>query len=180
MALVASTATALGNDSNPCPFGPGICPTTKENILDVFYHDVTDEYSCQERCKDTEGCHFFTMYGIHDTPKDHMKCFVFRSCEYLDPCEECTTGPSDLPMPHPVPPCDPPNYMCETTRQNILDVDYFDAKDDFSCHHQCTLEADCKFWTEFKVPNQKHKCFLFKDCKTHEPCDPYQCDTGSK
>ena len=76
-------------------------------------------------------------------------------------------------MPHPLPPCDPPNYICPTERQNILDVDYFDAEDNFSCKVQCDLEDDCKFWTEMKVPDQKHKCFLFKVIYQHYN-DTYQ------
>merc|ERR1712156_1152027 len=150
----------LGFDNKNCTFGPGICPVTKE--------DVVDDFSCQEHCKDLEECHFFTVYGIKDSPKDHMKCFMFKTCDHKEPCPDCTSGPDHPPMPHPLPPCDPPNYICPTERQNVLDVDYFDAEDNFSCDVQCGLEEDCKFWTEMTVPDQKHRCFLFKDCKTHE------------
>merc|ERR1712079_260367 len=82
-----------------------------------------DDFSCQQHCLDLDECHFFTMYGVKDTPKDHMKCFMFKTCDHLEPCPECTTGPDHPPMPHPLPPCDPPNYICPTERQNILDVD---------------------------------------------------------
>merc|ERR1712045_941591 len=186
LAMVAIAALAFlapsvsAQDNKNCTFGPGICPVTKENVVDVFYFDVVDDFSCQQHCLDLDECHFFTMYGVKDTPKDHMKCFMFKTCDHLEPCPECTTGPDPPPMPHPLPPCNPPNYICPTTRQNVLDVDYFDAEDNFSCKLQCQLENDCNFWTVFKVPDQKHKCFMFKDCKTHEPCDPYDCENGQK
>ena len=48
--------------------------------------------SCQQHCLDLDECHFFTMYGVKDTPKDHMKCFMFKTCDHLEPCPECTTG----------------------------------------------------------------------------------------
>ena len=82
----------LGFDNKNCTFGPGICPVTKENVVDVFYFDVVDDFSCQEHCKDLEECHFFTMYGIKDSPKDHMKCFMFKTCDHKEPCPECTSG----------------------------------------------------------------------------------------
>ena len=27
-----------------------------------------------------------------DDPTDHMKCFLFKTCDYLDPCDECISG----------------------------------------------------------------------------------------
>ena len=90
--MLVASVTAFGNDTDPCTFGPGICPVTKENVIDIFYFDVADSYSCQEHCLDLKDCHFFTMYGIKDSPLNHMKCFMFRTCDHLEPCEECTTG----------------------------------------------------------------------------------------
>merc|ERR1712038_117671 len=113
LAIVAIAALAFlapsvsAQDNKNCTFGPGICPVTKENVVDVFYFDVVDDFSCQQHCLDLDECHFFTMYGVKDTPKDHMKCFMFKTCDHLEPCPECTTGPDHPPMPHPLPPCDP-------------------------------------------------------------------------
>ena len=90
--LSTASGQVIGDDNKNCTFGPGICPVTKENVVDVFYFDVADDFSCQEHCADLEDCHFFTMYGIQDSPKDHMKCFMFRTCDHLEPCDECTTG----------------------------------------------------------------------------------------
>ena len=90
--VLLSTASAAFDDNKNCTFGPGICPVNKENVVDVFYFDVVDDFSCQEHCLDLEECHFFTMYGVQDSPKDHMKCFMFKTCDHLEPCEECTTG----------------------------------------------------------------------------------------
>ena len=98
--LLVASASALGNDTDPCTFGPGICPVTKENVLDVIYFDVADSYSCQAHCKKVNDCHFFTMYGIKDDPKDKMKCFLFKTCDNLEPCDECTTGSISLMSRH--------------------------------------------------------------------------------
>ena len=81
-----------GTENSTCQFGPGICPVEIDNVVDVFYFDVADGFSCQEHCMDLEDCKFFSMYGVKDSPKDHMKCFAFKSCDHLDPCDECTTG----------------------------------------------------------------------------------------
>ena len=59
LVATVSTTSATGNGTDPCIFGPGICPVTIDNVLDIFYFDVADSYSCQERCTDTENCHFF-------------------------------------------------------------------------------------------------------------------------
>merc|ERR1711953_400547 len=132
-AVASASAYAVGNGSiwdEDCPFYPGSCPVTKDNVVDVFFFDVADRYSCQKHCKDIGECHFFTMFGIHDQPLDHMKCFLFKTCDYFEPCDECISGPEDPPIEE----CEDDNYICETERNNIIDVFYFDAEDDFSCH----------------------------------------------
>ena len=90
----------------------------------------------------------------------------------------------------PIYPCIPDNYICGTELDNIVDVFYFDDIDNFSCHHQCTLVDECNFWTHFVNEQQRHKCFLFKNCHVHEDCTPDcddkhedcvpQCETGPK
>ena len=32
------------------------------------------------------------MYGVADDPVDHMKCYLFKTCDTLEDCPECTTG----------------------------------------------------------------------------------------
>jgi len=167
-----------GNDSDDCPFGPGTCPVTKDNVVDVFFFDIEDRLSCQKHCVDIPDCHFFTQFGIDQKeplmPK--TKCFLFKTCDELEPCPECQTGPDDPP----IYPCLPDNYICGTELDNIVDVFYFDDIDNFSCHHQCTLVHECNFWTHFINEDQRHKCFLFKNCHVHEDCTPDECETGPK
>jgi len=195
LALVACANAAdwakemkVGNDSDDCPFGPGTCPVDKDNVVDVFFFDIEDRLSCQKHCVDIPDCHFFTQFGTDmpepKTPK--TKCFLFKTCDELEPCPECETGP-DQP---PIYPCIPDNYICGTELDNIVDVFYFDDIDNFSCHHQCTLVDECNFWTHFVNEQQRHKCFLFKNCHVHEDCTPDcddkhencvpQCETGPK
>ena len=30
-----------------CPFTSGSCPVTLDNVVDVYFHDITDDFSCQ-------------------------------------------------------------------------------------------------------------------------------------
>ena len=75
-----------------CPFGPGSCPVTLDNVVDVYFHDVDDIRSCQRECRQIEECKFFTMKPESDDPHDHMKCFLFKTCDHLEACEQCITG----------------------------------------------------------------------------------------
>merc|ERR1719295_1790165 len=126
LAMVAIAALAFlaplvsAQDNKNCTFGPGICPVTKENVVDVFYFDVVDDFSCQQHCLDLDECHFFTMYGVKDTPKDHMKCFMFKTCDHLEPCPECTTGPDHPPIPPPPPLCSE-NALTKNTMSCLYD-----------------------------------------------------------
>ena len=75
-----------------CPFGPGICPVTLDNVVDVYFHDIADDISCQLECLRIPECFYFTMFGVNDDPIDHKKCFLFKSCDTIEDCDDCTTG----------------------------------------------------------------------------------------
>ena len=83
--------STLAKDDD-CPFGPGSCPVHLDNVVDVFYHDVIDIRSCQRECNQIGECHFWTMFNVTDEPTDHKKCFLFKTCDHLDPCDECISG----------------------------------------------------------------------------------------
>merc|ERR1712045_705741 len=155
--LIGSTTILSQNDDEDCPFTNGSCPVTLDNVVDVFFHDIADRISCQRECRLIDECKFFTMYGVNDDPTDHMKCLLFKTCDHLEACDDCITGP-ELPF------IDDSNctntdgnFTCETALDNVVDVFYFDAVD---------------------IPQPHHKCFLFKECDIHEPCST--CETGSK
>jgi len=177
LVLLSFSSVSLAKDDD-CPFGPGSCPVHLDNVVDVFYHDVIDIRSCQRECNQIGECHFWTMFNVTDEPTDHKKCFLFKTCDHLDPCDECISGP-DLPLYNPDDCDNNGNYTCETSLQNIVDVYYFDVQDTFSCKDQCKMLPDCKYWTHFDVmddPQPHHKCFLYKDCTIKEPCA--SCETG--
>ena len=67
-------------------------PSFLGNTVDVYFHDVADLRSCQRECNQIADCHFWTMKPDADSPTDHMKCFLFKTCDYLDPCDECISG----------------------------------------------------------------------------------------
>eukprot|EP00095_Tigriopus_kingsejongensis_P011987 maker-scaffold879_size85478-snap-gene-0.21 protein:Tk11987 transcript:maker-scaffold879_size85478-snap-gene-0.21-mRNA-1 annotation:"plasma kallikrein isoform x2" len=179
LATLATLAVSVWAQTEECPFGPGSCPVTLENVVDVYFHDIADMYSCQRECATIPECNFFTMFGEQDDPIDHRKCFLFKTCDYLEDCDVpgCMNGPAEPPLDE----CLDDSYTCQTELDNIVDVYYFDQADNFSCHHQCTLLDDCFFYTQFDIndhPSVKHKCFLYKNCDFHEPC--IDCDTGPK
>jgi len=180
--LLAGTTLTLGKkDDEDCPFGPGSCPVTLDNVVDVYFHDIDDKRSCQRECRQIEECKFFTMKPDPDSPHDHMKCFLFKTCDPMEACDDCITGP-DLPLYDPDD-CfnDDGNYTCETSLDNVVDVYFFDVEDTFSCKDQCKMLDDCNWYTFFDVPDAPqphHKCFLFKECNIHEPCKT--CETGPK
>merc|ERR1712179_695474 len=98
--LLAGTTMTLSQTppkDEGCPFGPGSCPVTLDNVVDVYFHDVDDIRSCQRECRQIEECKFFTMKPESDDPHDHMKCFLFKTCDHLEACEQCITGP-ELPI----------------------------------------------------------------------------------
>merc|ERR1712241_307671 len=97
--LLAGTTLSLAHPDpdDECPFGPGSCPVTLDNVVDVYFHDVDDIRSCQRECRQIEECKFFTMFPESDNPHDHMKCFLFKTCDHLEACDDCMTGP-ELPL----------------------------------------------------------------------------------
>merc|ERR1711953_925825 len=115
--LALSSVTLSQNDDEDCPFSDGSCPVTLDNVVDVYFHDIADRRSCQRECQQIGECKFFTMFGVNDDPTDHMKCFLFKTCDTLEPCDECTTGP-DYP---PIDNCTSENYTCGTELNNIVD-----------------------------------------------------------
>ena len=50
------------------------------------------QVSCQKQCQTIPDCHFFTMFGVDDTPLDHNKCFLFKTCDHMESCPDCTSG----------------------------------------------------------------------------------------
>lgn len=91
---VAIWASGAWAQTEECPFGPGSCPVTLDNVVDVYFHDIADYNSCQRECKLIDECNFFTMFGVEDEPTDHRKCFLFKSCDTLEDCDHpgCITG----------------------------------------------------------------------------------------
>ena len=89
LALALTAAAASAQD---CPFGSGSCPVTLDNVVDVFFHDIIDNYSCQIECQTIGECNYFTMFGEESSGVLHKKCFLFKSCDTTEPCEDCTTG----------------------------------------------------------------------------------------
>merc|ERR1711981_122615 len=124
--ISCSALTSSQDQDDDCPFTDGSCPVTLDNVVDVFFHDIADRRSCQRECQMIDECKFFTMYGVNDDPTDHMKCLLFKTCDPLEACDDCITGP-ELPLID-LNNCTIPdgNFTCETSLDNVVDVYYFD------------------------------------------------------
>merc|ERR1712080_570254 len=118
--LAGTTMTLSKKDDEDCPFRSGCCGVGLGDVVDVYFHDIDDKRSCQRECRQIEECKFFTMKPDPDDPHDHMKCFLFKTCDPMEACDDCITGP-ELPLYDPDD-CfnDDGNYTCETSLEMWL------------------------------------------------------------
>ena len=97
------------------------CETELDNVVDVFYFDAADTFSCKDQvcfyynehyeqidisrknhiqllfisnfqCGMLEDCNFWTFFDVFDIPQPHHKCFLFKTCDIHEPCSTCETG----------------------------------------------------------------------------------------
>ncbi len=68
------------------------CQTTKDNVHDIFYFAVGDNFSCQQKCEDIGACNYWSQFTIETYDTATNKCFLFRDCENTEPCIDCITG----------------------------------------------------------------------------------------
>ncbi|XP_023330179.1 uncharacterized protein LOC111702656 [Eurytemora carolleeae] len=174
-----------------CPFSSSACPVDLDNVVDVFYFDILDTSSCQHQCQRISSCSHFTMLTSADNK--HNKCFLFKSCDNQENCDDCVSGAEEPPFyecretglssqykPRAERHEDNAPYTCTTDVVNVVDVYYFDQDDDVSCPHQCGALPECNYWSQLVVSDPVHphnKCFLFNSCDTQEACT--NCVTGS-
>ena len=50
VALALGSVALVYSQDPDCPFTGGSCPVTLDNVVDVFFHDITDDLSCQNEC----------------------------------------------------------------------------------------------------------------------------------
>ncbi len=51
LVILLSGSPLTFSQDDDCPFTNGICPVTLDNVVDVFFHDITDRISCQRECR---------------------------------------------------------------------------------------------------------------------------------
>merc|ERR1712018_1038437 len=139
LAFGCALAQVEGDD---CPFYPGTCPITVDNVVEVSYYDTLDDFSCQADCQTNPLCKYFTMFN--DDFSAHKKCFHFKEC--LEPCADCVTGPEfpnidfcvtktdrqvfEIPVENfPAEAKKEMGYVCDMTLGNIIDLYMFDDQD---------------------------------------------------
>merc|ERR1712142_1126072 len=69
-------------------FQEGACPLSQDNIVgsDRFSETAQD---CQDLCREAghADCNFFTHFNT--------ECYLLTSCDVVEPCEGCMSGPAD-------------------------------------------------------------------------------------
>merc|ERR1711892_1597593 len=70
-------------------FQPAACPLRENNM--VGYNDtVPDTAACQKSCGQNAACKFFTHYNT--------TCYHLASCDNLESCQDCISGPPSPPF----------------------------------------------------------------------------------
>jgi len=69
-------------------FQPAACPLIENNMVG-YNNTIPDTAVCQESCGNNAACKFFTHYNT--------TCYHLASCDYLESCQDCISGP---PSPH--------------------------------------------------------------------------------
>lgn len=70
------------------------CPTTVQNVVDIYYFDADDHDSCQHQCSALTSCGFWTEIRVEDSPHPHNKCFLYNQCDNHEECVNCVNGSS--------------------------------------------------------------------------------------
>ena len=82
-------------DPDDCFSTGETCSTTEENVVDIFYFDPNDDFSCQQRCSENSRCNYWSQFLLETYGSITNKCFLFKDCDETEPCIECITGESD-------------------------------------------------------------------------------------
>ena len=84
------------------------CVLSEENIVGYSRENLTQ--TCQDRCKDSAECQYFTHY--------QQQCYLLLSCQIHQDCQECVSGPTQPSFsscPWPPSPTDPPTTTSTST-----------------------------------------------------------------
>merc|ERR1711962_537864 len=76
---------ACTNGQSCQDFQEGSCPLSEYNMV-ASDHDTAQPGLCQDKCRSNEECHYFTHF--------ETQCFLLKSCAFIEPCEDCVSGPS--------------------------------------------------------------------------------------
>merc|ERR1711892_75550 len=80
----STTTTATTTITEDCSnFSPSTCPIDEDTMVGFMNTDTAQE--CQELCRDTEECTFFTFFV--------NQCFLLKTCGYTQDCPRCVSGP---------------------------------------------------------------------------------------
>merc|ERR1711892_1635310 len=78
------TTTATTTITEDCSnFSQSTCPIDEDTMVGFMNTDTAQE--CQELCRDTEECTFFTFFV--------NQCYLLNTCDYTQDCPRCVSGP---------------------------------------------------------------------------------------
>merc|ERR1719334_1202513 len=177
----------LSVSANDCgDFQAAACPLDENNIIEfLFSHDAGD---CQKKCLQHPQCKWFTSY----TSQAMDQCWLLKSCERFDNCQDCVSGPPSPPFsgcpwpPGPTPsgpstpgtttgPCGVFHHeeTCSLQETNIIDSRHDVAIGE--CQDICAAQPDCNWFTWYSVSGLSGNCWLLHTCSELEVCEGCTC-----
>ena len=163
-------ATAAAADQTCSSFvSDKLCSTRATNLVDELTN-IPSPARCQEECRASDSCKFFTWVRFVGSLESPPACYLFRNCDSPDDC-----GPDcDYSITGPVEPAYPTicckefysGQGCDIHPDNLLELQPGIADQD-SCQQLCQALDSCAFFVYDVDPL---RCFLLRDCDEMTAC----------
>merc|ERR1719431_1813929 len=169
-------------------FHPAACPLSEDNILG-YNNSVQSITDCQERCGEVSACNFFTHYD--------STCYHLSSCDSLEICQDCISGPPSPPFTSCPWPPSPTTDLPPTTTTTagdmcgeiltdsvcyIDDTNIITTQHDMTvgeCQDECQATGDCTWFVWYTHQTYLTFCWLLTHCQAVEPCTGCVCGPGT-
>ena len=149
------------------------CEIQDDNLVGII-GNISNMVDCREACKEenTTSCNYLTFFGPASNPF-YNDCFLYSTCETLDPCVDCYTEAVVCTQF-----CTAP--VEGSMGDNIVGV-VDDVQNETICEGSCRKEEACMLYT-YHRPNSSlfpSTCFLLTGLEEPiMPCEDGTCVTG--
>ena len=149
------------------------CEIQDDNLVGII-GNISSIDGCREVCQDdnTTLCNYITYFGPDGSPF-YNDCFVYSTCDTLDPCVDCYTEAAVC------------TQFCTAPVEGAMGDNIVGVIDDVGdgtiCEDSCKMEEACAIFT-YHRPNSSlfpSTCFLLTALEEPIiPCDGDTCVTG--